>query len=241
MAGYLLIHGGAATGRSWDRLVPLLPPPTLAVDLPGRADRPAALATVTLAGGAASVAADVAASPLASEPELVVVAHSSGGLFVPGIVDAIGRERVRAVVLHAASVPPEGGNGLDCMQPRHREAVEQARAAGMALTTTPVPPAERMRVSSGEELTDGQLAFVTDPGRLVEDSFGVYLQPVHWSAAAGIPTTYVVSLRDAAVPPDLQREMAARLPDPPDVVEVDAGHLLAVTRPETLAEIILRR
>jgi pimeloyl-ACP methyl ester carboxylesterase len=96
-----------------------------------------------------------------------------------------------------------------------------------------------MRTSSGEELTDEQLAFVTDPGRLVADSIGVYFQPVHYSVTAGIPTTYVVSRRDTAVPPPLQREMAARLPGPAEVVEIDAGHLMAVTDPEALADLIL--
>jgi hypothetical protein len=47
-----------------------------------------------------------------------------------------------AVVLNAASVPPEGGNGFDCMRPRHRELCQQALAAaeaGGTTITTPVP------------------------------------------------------------------------------------------------------
>lgn len=236
--GFLLVHGGAATGRWWDRLVPLLPGPALAVDLPGRGDRPADLGTVTVPGGAASVAADFAASPLGDLPSIVLVAHSSGGLFVPAIVDAVGRDRVRAMVFHAASVPPEGGNGLDCMQERHRAGVTAAIESGLTATTW-VPPTDAMRSSSGEELTDEQLAFVTDPARLVADSFAVYLEPVHYSRAAGIPVTYVVSTRDRAVPPSLQREMAARLPGPTEIVEIDAGHLLAITHPEILVDSII--
>ena len=79
-----------------------------------------------------------------------------------------------------------------------------------------------------------------DTKRNVEDSFNLYLQPVHWSKVTGIPVTYVLNLRDRAVPPDLQREMAARLPEPSTVVELDSGHLPAVTRPVELAELIRR-
>ena len=84
--------------------------------------------------------------------ELVLVAHSSGGLELPSIVAGLGASRIRAIVLNAASVPPEGGNGFDCMQPRHRELALQALAAADAEGTaivTPVPKPESMRTSSG--------------------------------------------------------------------------------------------
>ncbi len=103
-----------------------------------------------------------------------------------------------------------------------------------------MPRPEVLRTSSGEELTDEQHAFVCDPIRNVEDSFNLYLQPVHWSRVSGIPVTYIVNLRDRAVPPDLQREMAARLPTPSTVVELDSGHLPAVAHPEALAALIRR-
>lgn len=235
---FVLVHGGATTGAFWDRLAAHLPGPVLAPDLPGRRDRPADLATLTVDDAAASVVADVEA---AGFDEVVLVAHSSGGLEVPAIVAGLGRDRVRAIVLDAASVPPEGGCGLDCMQARHREAslvaLEAARADGTMLTA-PRPERERLRRSSGEELDEELLAFVADPVRSVEDSFNLYLTPVHWSKAAGIPVTYVVNLRDRAVPPDLQREMAGRLPPPVEVVDLDAGHLAAVTRPADLAALV---
>ena len=59
---WLLIHGGGATARFWDRLVPLLDGPSLAVDLPGRGGKPADLATLTVDEEVASVVADVEAA-----------------------------------------------------------------------------------------------------------------------------------------------------------------------------------
>lgn len=234
----VLVHGGATNSRFWDRLVPHLGGAVLAVDLPGRGSRPADPMSLTIEDCARSVVADLDA---AGATEVVVVAHSSGGLVVPGVVERLGSRRVRAIVLNAASVPPEGGSGLDCMKPRHRDgvvaAMESARAEGRTITT-PIPERESLRDASGERLDEEQLAFMADPDRLVADSMNLYFQPVRWSATAGVPATYVVNLHDRPVPVELQREMAARLPGPTRVVEVDAGHYAAVTRPAELAAII---
>lgn len=238
---YVLIHGGGSTGRFWDLLRPLLPGDALAADLPGRADRPADLARVTVDDEVASVVADVQAAGI--RDRIVVVAHSSGGLVVPGVVAALG-SRVAHVVLNAALVPPEGGCGIDCMQPRHRDglvaAVEAAEREGTAIIL-PGPPAdpERFRnTHGGDPLDDDQLAFVVDPVRCVPDTVHHYFQPVSWSAAAGVPVTYVVNERDRPVPTDLQDEMVTRLPEPPAVVRLDCGHIPAVTHPRELAAVL---
>src|ERR1035438_5170739 len=55
---YVLVHGGGSTGRFWDRLLPHLDRPALAVDLPGRAGNPPDLATRSAAEGAESGGAD---------------------------------------------------------------------------------------------------------------------------------------------------------------------------------------
>ncbi|HEX7134236.1 MAG TPA: alpha/beta fold hydrolase [Iamia sp.] len=238
----MLVHGGGATGGTWDRLVPLLDRPSLAVDLPGRRGHPADLATITVDDEVASVVADV---EVHGADTVVLVAHSSGGLVVPGVVAGLG-DRVRRVVLVAALVPPEGGNGLDCMKPAHAEGlratVEAARANGEPALTLPGPPAdpEPFRTAyGGDPLTDDQLAFVVDPERCVPDTVHHYFQPVRWSVAGAVPVTYVHTLRDRPVRPEAQREMIARLPRA-DVVELDTGHLPMVTDPE-LVEAAIRR
>lgn len=235
---FVLVHGGASTARFWDRLVPRLADdgPVLAVDLPGRGDRPADLATLTVDDEVASVVADVLAAGL---DDVVLVAHSSGGLVVPGVVAGLDG-RVTRIVLNAASVPPEGGTGLDCMKPRHRDGVLQAKEAGVPMVT-PGPPAdpETFRTSyGGDPLDDETLAYMTDPARVVQDTMHHYFQPVRWSLAAGVPVTYVVNERDRAVPVALQEEMAGRLPAPPRVVRFDSGHIPAVTMPDDFAAVL---
>lgn len=242
---YLLIHGGGTTARFWDRLVPLLDGPILAVDMPGRAGRDADLATLSVEQEVASILEDVAASVPARS--VVVVAHSSGGLVVPGVVAGLGNERVERIVLNAALVPPEGGCGLDCMQPRHREGLLMfldAMEPGAPPLTTPGPPGdpEEFRTTyGGDPLDDDTLAFVVDPIRCVADTVHHYLQPVAWAGVAGVPITYVVNDRDRPIPTASQIEMSGRLPSPVRVVHLDSGHIPPVTMPEQFAAIVTAR
>jgi len=239
---YVLVHGGQSTARFWDRLVPLLDGDVLAIDLPGRAGRPADLATLTVDDEVASVAADVRAGAASAEGPVVLVAHSSGGLVVPGVVAALAATAtpVVHVVLNAASVPPEGGLGLDCMKPSHAARIRQAKDAGIPMVT-PGPPAdpEAMREAyGGDPLDDETLAFVSDPARVVVDTMNHYFQAVRWSQAGGVAVTYVVNERDRPVPTELQETMLARLPVTPAVVRLDTGHVPAVTHPEALAAVV---
>jgi pimeloyl-ACP methyl ester carboxylesterase len=238
---YLLIHGGGSTGRFWDRLLPYLDGDALAVDLPGRNGKPADLATLSVGDEVDSVLGDVE-SAVPTAP-IVVVAHSSGGLVVPGVVAGLG-QRVAHVVLSAALVPVEGGCGIDCMKPRHREglvaSVEQARRDGTVITL-PGPPPDRetfRNAYGGDPLDDDTLAYMVDPVRCVPDTVHHYFQPIHWSIAARVPVTYLLNTRDRPVPSETQEQMVTHLPGTPRVVRLDTGHLPAVTEPENFAALV---
>lgn len=238
---YVLVHGGGSTARFWDRLLPHLDRRALPVDLPGRGGKPADLATLSVEDEVASVLADVEADT--GSERIVLVAHSSGGLVVPGVVAGLGG-RVAHVVLNAALVPPEGGLGIDCMKPRHRDGLvaarEQARRNGTAITL-PGPPADPesfRNAYGGDPLDDEALAFMVHPERCVPDTVHHYFQPVHWSIAGDVPVTYVLNERDRPVSPEMQATMIARLPRKPEVVRLDCGHLPAVTHPEVFARVL---
>jgi pimeloyl-ACP methyl ester carboxylesterase len=171
-----------------------------------------------------------------------VVAHSSGGLFAPGVVTRL-EPRVKHIVLSAASVPPEGGLCLDAMKPSHRArltaGMDSARRDGWTLQTPPPPDdIEAVRNTyGGPPLDDELVAFVTDPSRWVRDSMNIYYQPVSWSSVGDVPITYLKQLQDRAVPPELQDEMIGRLPHG-RVIEIDTGHAPAITDPELFAGIL---
>jgi pimeloyl-ACP methyl ester carboxylesterase len=240
MTSYVLIHGGGTTKHFWDRVIPLLGPSVLAVDLPGRGDHPEDLGSLEVDDEVRSVLGDVRASDL--EPPIVLVAHSSGGLVVPGVLATLG-DTVSHVVLNAASVPPEGGRGLECMQERHRagimKAYEATKASGGAMLT-PGPPddPEAFRNAYGVPLDDEDLTFVVDPIRCVVDTMSHYFQPISWKSAPNVPVTYVLNLFDRPVPESLQREMIGRLPQIPRIVELESGHIPAIVMPNEFAVIV---
>jgi pimeloyl-ACP methyl ester carboxylesterase len=230
------------SGAFWDLLVPHLRHAAFAIDLPGRAGKPVDLMELTIDDCVRSAVTDVDAAGI---DEIVLVAHSSGGLFAPGIAAALG-ERVRHIVLDAAQVPPEGGRGLDSMKASHRDRILESMAAarrdGWVLRTPGPEPPDKVRVAyGGDPLSDEQIAFVSDPRRCVRDSMNFYFQPVSWAAVGAVPVTFVKHLRDRPAPPALQDESIARLRSMgrvPNVLELDSGHIPAVTDPEELARIL---
>lgn len=243
MSCIILIHGGSTSGRYWDRLRSYLSTPSIAPDLPGRGSKQADLMSLTIEDCVASLAAEVDSAGL--EDELILMVHSSGGLVVPGLLRVLG-DRVRHLVYSSASVPPEGGCGLDCMRQRHADGVRKMFSAALAKATTittldgPAPDREKARLQyGGDPLEDELVDYVMDPARRVPDSYNVYFQTLSWQGIAqNLPTTYLKNLRDRAVPLALQEEMIGRLPFATRVIALDGGHVPSVAQPAVVSALL---
>lgn len=226
---FVLIHGAGYGADCWNELVPLLGAPTLAVDLPGRGARSGFdLRSVTLKDCAEAVVADVMARDLT---DVVLVGHSFAGVTVPRVMEAI-PDRIRHVVLVSAVVPPDGTRVLDQIDPAVRAAVEESLAGG--LYSQGREAAAQMLCNDMDEVT---AASALD--RLVDDSAALLSEQVDLAGfARGIPRTYVRLGRDQCYPAELQ-ERSVRIVDAA-VETLDAGHLVMISAPERLAEVLRR-
>src|SRR5271165_5474795 len=103
---FVLVHGGLHGSWCWERVVPLLEGPALAIDLPGRAGKmpDKALRDLTVADFVDSLVADVEAANL---ERVVLVGHSMAGLSIPGAAIRLG-PRVEQLVFVGAVAPREG-------------------------------------------------------------------------------------------------------------------------------------
>ena len=228
MTPIVLVHGGGLDRRCWDRLVPHLDGPVLAVDLPGRGVHPAPLDSVSFADCAESVRADVDA---AGFDDLVLVGHSLAGCSMPAMIGLLG-DRVRHAVFVACTVPEDGRSAFDTLDPEIQAMIQAA--------PEPVEPrpmdAEMARVVLGTDLDDEQFAWCAE--RLVAEAPRLTADPVDLSPLrAPMPRTWVRTLQDIIVPAAKQSRFADNVGNC-TVVDVDAGHMCMVSRPERLAEIL---
>jgi pimeloyl-ACP methyl ester carboxylesterase len=175
----------------------------------------------------------------------VLVGHSLGGLTIAEVARRA-PERVAHLVFVSAAVPPEGGTVLDTLP---AELAEIARdAIGRAVQERSIGPGtggplpdDMVRQMFCNDLDDAQTQFVLDG--FGNEVVGVIGEPVSRAGLpAELPKTYVRLLRDQSLPPDLQDELIANLRASPggtvEIVELDAGHLAMVSRPERLAGVL---
>jgi pimeloyl-ACP methyl ester carboxylesterase len=220
--GVVLVHGGLHSSACWSSLLPLLDLPARAVDLPGRGNRPADLATVTVDDCVAAVLDEADA---AGFERFVLVGHSLGGVTItetgyrhPG--------RVAHLVYVGALVPPPGSSAAQVM-------------TGGDLVTPDgilaVMEADTARSLFGNDLTEEQ--WVTAAAGLAPDALALMNTPVS-GYPTQIPMVYVTMTEDAAVPPPLAERMAANLGNNVERRTIDAGHSVMVSKPAELAAIV---
>jgi pimeloyl-ACP methyl ester carboxylesterase len=238
LPGLVLVHGGAHAGDCWDltvdeirRLQPDLD--VLAVDLPGRRGKAGDLRTVTISDWVESIVSDIEDAGFA---DVVLVAHSLGGVSVPGVVAKLGASRVREMVFATAFVPPEGTAVVDTL-------------AG------PVSWYARRGAKTGRvgELPSlvGRLVFLNGVAReprrfmldrLCSDSPRVATEIVsRRDMPNNVPRTWILTLRDRALSVKSQRRSIAAIGGVQTVIPMDTCHDLMVSEPRQLAEILVAR
>jgi pimeloyl-ACP methyl ester carboxylesterase len=228
--GLVLVHGGFHGAWCWERLLPHLERPVLAVDLPGRGEHPAPMEEVTLEACVASVVADIAA---AGFERIVLVGHSLGGATVPLVAARI-PDRIAHLVLLSCIVAPEGGAIVDGFPEEQRALMRQRM--GESENAETAMDEETHRELIGSELCDDDLRWAL--ANVGPDSRHLFLDR---ASRAGLPDdlprSYIRLRRDRTVPWELQDHMISLLPGLATRV-IDAGHNVMVSHPRELAEVL---
>jgi pimeloyl-ACP methyl ester carboxylesterase len=234
---FVLVHGGGFGASCWDQLVPHLNADALAVDLPGRGSHPADLTTVTLAEWAASVVSDIGALGESDARDIVLVGHSMAGLTVPRVVDLI-PDRIQHLVFVSCSVPAQGESMLEVLAANFDERISsRASDAQGEGDTGDARMAEDMATTMFcNDMTPEQTAATL--ALMVPEAAGPLSEPADVSGLRhSVPRTWVRLTRDAILTPQTQDRFIARIRNL-DVVDLDAGHMAMLSRPQELAAIL---
>jgi pimeloyl-ACP methyl ester carboxylesterase len=235
--GFVLVHGGGHDARCWERLVPHLDGPVLAVDLPGRGAHPADLRATTIADFVDSAVADLDAFTAAER--VVLVGHSMAGVTIPTVA-ARRADRVAHLVFVSCFLPREGGTIVDelpgWIRVLSRLGARRAARSDAAPTTGLHPRIARRMFCN--DMDAEQTAFTL--AHLVPEAAGITLETVSRKdlpPADVVPRTYVKLLRDQALKPSLQDQLIANLGSC-QVRTLDAGHDAMISRPAQLAAVL---
>lgn len=220
----LLVHGAWHSSPCWDKVRAIL-------QARGREVRAVDLPTVHADDKASRDMYDDARAVRAAIEEIggpvVVVAHSYGG--VPVTQGAAGLPNVVHVVYVAAFVLDRGESLL-------------AAAGGVPPSwwnvqgdlATPGVPGEPPEQLFYNDLPDEEAHAAAS--QLRPQAAKAYRDPVTEVAWRTVPTTYLVTERDAIFPPPAQEGLAARSGS--TVVRIDAGHSPFLSRPVETADVI---
>ena len=223
MTVFVLVHGAGHTADVWGAVKKQLRHESVAVNLPGRRDRQAPIAAVTIEAAATSVAADVED---ATDDRVVLVGHSAGGVVLPALAACLAgrvdhlvfvaglcaRDRERVIT----AVRPEAEPELPARMERTREEFADAML-------DPDRVGGRHRARRGDR----------DADRLVE-----LHEPVRVLACVP-PELPRPSCAHSAIGSNragCRRGAASR--GATSVIDIDCGHTPALARPAELAAIL---
>jgi pimeloyl-ACP methyl ester carboxylesterase len=231
----VLLHGGGHGSWCWDILLPELRARSdrfgriLTLDMPGSGrKRGRSVGEETIASIAGELNNDIRNEGLVRP---MIVGHSIAGVLLPEM--AIQDEALFGhLCFLAAAVPAEGESIRDLMG----AGVQVADRVGYPFDPATVSLAERLAVMAGPVLKGRVFDWAL--GEIQQDVTppAIHAEPVTRPGFPGkIPSTYIITLHDAILPPLWQRRFAERL-GCPLIVELEAPHEPFLSHCAALAE-----
>lgn len=232
MKTYLLLHGAMRGAWLWDRVVPLLEKGgarAIAYDLPGHGKRAAERAGVDMSAYINDVLSSIKKQNLT---DLILVGHSMSGIVISKVAEEV-PERIRHLVYLAAVVPRDRDALIDLLTKERQESLRKLEGKAREL----FGPLDALRPNYFTDQEGADKDFYLK--QLTPQPLAAFFEkiPLKRFYSLKIPRTFIMGLRDKALPPELTREFAKRLGVIP--VEIDAGHDLMVVRPQEVAEALI--
>jgi pimeloyl-ACP methyl ester carboxylesterase len=224
----VLVHGGGCTKECWQLMVPHVDGEVVAVDLPGRGDRPGDLARIGVADFVDAVVDDIVSRDLR---EVVLVGHSLAGLTIPQVAGRI-PERIRALVFVSCTVPRDGQSSYDTLDPEIQALSDQAPPDSLNTLDAEIQKAVFYNDVDDPALLEWAVALV------VPEAPATVKEPMVLSTMPReIRRVWVRLTRDVIVAPEKQDRFVQNLGGA-EVIELDAAHMAMISRPRELAEIL---
>lgn len=239
----VLMHGGGVAADCWEltideihRLAPEMK--VLPIDLPGRRGKPGDLIRASIDDWVDSVIADIENARL--DDELVIVGHSMAGLIVPAVVTKLGSARVREMIYATAYIPPDGAALVDTLPGPLGWFARRTAKRNMQKGVPGSLPTAWARLAFCNGMTRAQRRFTL--ARSYDDSPSIVLESVDRSGMPDdVPRTWILTGRDRAISVKSQHECIAALGGVQTLIPIDTCHMLMVSEPKRLAEILIER
>jgi pimeloyl-ACP methyl ester carboxylesterase len=214
----VLVHGAFADALGWQRLIPILERDgyqVTAVEIPLQ----------TLDGDITTTerVIDAQTGPV------VLVGHSYGGAVITGA--AAGDPKVKALV-YLAAFGPDGGEAVGAFGDKYPADLNKALkpdSAGFLYVDR-----SQFHADFAADVPPSDAAVMAATQKPLSSS--VFTASVPVAAWKTIPSWYVVSKRDHAINPDLERFYAKRMNA--HTTEVDASHVAFISHPAEIAKVI---
>jgi pimeloyl-ACP methyl ester carboxylesterase len=227
---FAFLHGGWQAGWVWDETIAALktiagdaPPHVSVYDLPGcGAKRDVDVSNFSVRDVAELFTAELSRT---AQAEVILVGHSNAGTIMP-IVAKLRPNLIRRFIYVSCAAPPPGVSMGEHLEPLHGKSLGWLDSARLMFCN-----------DMQEEMGNTFLSKLgKDRWPTIE---ALEEKERNYDHLQGIPGSYVVCLRDQAVPPDWQEQFAERLHADRRIC-IDAGHQAMNTRPFALAEILLQ-
>jgi pimeloyl-ACP methyl ester carboxylesterase len=231
---FVLVHGAFQSAAGWTTVADDLTAKghtVVAVDLPGRGAMGAEAQAVTLADYIATVRVAV---ERAGEP-VILVGHSFGGITISAVAEEIPQGIKRLV--YVAAYVPQNDESMQALAEMDKDngftAESFVLSADYSYAT--ILETDQVRLFGADASPEQQAAL---PATMLAEPLGPIATPVTLTDAFGsVDKSYVMTLQDATISPQMQRMMIDRA-GIASVTEIDSGHLPYLTRPDALATML---